>query len=117
MYDLELYKKIIQKIKDYLGERYNENLFLSGGCFWFANYCVSHMQHVYLMFNKEQEHCAVEIQNQLYDITGRIAARNYVWATSQNVAYMKQHYIPAFDIKDLEEYLDEQILLLKSKEI
>lgn len=109
MYDFELYVEVVQKIKEYFGTQFDEALFLHGGCYWFASYLNGHLLDSYIMFNKEREHCAIEIQTKLYDITGRIASHHYVWASQRNIAYMKQHYIPAFDTNALESYLNQNV--------
>ncbi|MDD5936030.1 MAG: hypothetical protein PUC65_10810 [Clostridiales bacterium] len=107
LYDFDRYEEIIQKIKSYYGTSFREELFLQGGCYWLADYLHNHLTHSYIMINKEKEHCAIEIQNELYDITGKITSRHYVWATERNIAYMKKHYRPKFNTQALEQFLNE----------
>ncbi len=107
MCDYDRYEEIIQRIKIYYGSQFQEELFLKGGCYWLADYLHRHLTSSFIMMNKEQEHCAIEIQNQLYDITGKISSRRYVWANERNLAYMKKHYRPNFNVRALERYLEQ----------
>ena len=107
--DFEVYRKCVQKMKDYFGEQYDEQLFLQGGCFWFAEFLHRHTMQSFIMMNKEKEHCAIEIGNELYDITGKIPKRGYNWATKRNLEYMKKQYTPSFNVLKLERYLTKEM--------
>ncbi len=109
MRDLEVYRKCVQKMKEYFGERFDEQLFLQGGCYWFAEFLHRHTMQSFIMMNKEQEHCAIEIGNDLYDITGKIPKRGYKWATRRNIEYMKKQYKPSFNVTRLERYLAKEM--------
>lgn|GEM_PF-1931367 len=105
MCDYEIYASTVQALQRYFGKDAVNELFLHGGCYFFASYLHSHMKNSFIMFNKEREHCAIEFQNELYDITGKIGRKDYKIATPRQLDYMKKRYIPDFNEKDLIVYL------------
>lgn len=105
MSDYEIYDLTIHRIKKYFANKDVDELFLHGGCYWLANYLHERLSLSFIMFNKEKEHCAIEFHNELYDITGKINSKQYRLATERNLEYMKKHYIPTFDVKNVEHYL------------
>jgi len=115
MRDLDLYDYIVDCIYEYFEDRNVEDLFLHGGCYWFASYLHERLKHSFLMFNKEKEHCAIEIQNKLYDITGCIKSTNYVLASNRQLKYMAKNYTPNFDQYKLEKYLDHMLSCVERK--
>ena len=48
---------------------------------------------------------ALYFENGLYDIRGRISAKNFHPASEREISFMKKNYVPKFDVKKLEEYL------------
>lgn len=109
MRDIELYNYTIANIYHYFKEDDVEELFLHGGCYWLASYLHARLKQSFIMFSKEKEHCAIEIQNKLYDITGHINSKTYTWASNRHIKYMEKNYIPNFDTDDLESYLDHML--------
>ena len=109
MRDYEIYTSTVYALQQYFGRDAVKELFLHGGCYFFASYLHSHMKNSFIMFNKEEEHCAIEFQNEIYDITGKIGRKNYRIATGRQIDYMKKKYIPAFSEKELLSYLEKSI--------
>lgn len=109
MSELEIYAKSIAAIERFFHGSDIRPLFLQGGCYWLADYLHSKMINSYIMFNKDKEHCAIEFNYKLYDITGQINSKNYVCATERQISYMKKHYQPEFDGKKLSLYLNQAL--------
>lgn len=107
---LSKYNQIISKIKEYFKEENCEELFLHGGCFFLANYIHSKIPGSYLVLNKQQEHCAININGKIYDIRGKISSNGFSKATDRNISYMKKNYKPNFNTEKLLEYLESEAI-------
>jgi len=101
------YNNTINKIKEYFNKENYEELFLHGGCFFFANYIQKQIPGSYLVLNKQQEHCAICINGKVYDITGKISGKGFEKATERTYSYMRKNYKPKFDEKKLLNYLEQ----------
>jgi len=99
---LEEYEKVKRFLGRYFSNKDWYELFLYGGCYWFANYIKNRVDGSYLMINRQAEHCGVCIGGKLYDITGRISKEGYIVAGEREMSYMKRNYKPDFDIERLE---------------
>lgn len=62
---------MFDKIRESLLDKYKETDFLNGGCYIFAK-LVSDTYGGEIYINRLLEHCAVYLEGQLYDITGKI---------------------------------------------
>lgn len=71
-------------------------IFLNGGCYFFSTITKHFFPESIIMFNKNQEHCAILYKNKLYDISGIISKNEYLVATEKNLNYFKKYYKPYF---------------------
>ena len=106
---MDIYDQIVKAIRDYLQIDDYQSMFLSGGCYWFAATVASLVPNAYLMLNRSKEHCAVMVDQRLYDITGRISKDGYVYASEKEVQYMKKHYVPRQNLTSLDMYIQARI--------
>lgn len=105
-----IYENVINLLKIYFPEHQVKELFLEGGCFWLANFLHHRIENSFILFDKEKEHCGIEFQNNLYDITGKISRRGYFIASDEQLEYMKKNYRPNFDVTKLTKYLDAELM-------
>ena len=104
-----LYNKVICLLASYFTEPGWEKLFLSGGCYWLANFLHQQLRSSKLMINRAQEHCAIAFGIGIYDVTGRISHNGFHEANSREVSFMKKNYIPCFPADQLERYLKKSL--------
>lgn len=102
---MERYLQIVHLLRAYFKED-TERIFLSGGCFFFAELLQQQIHHTVIVLNREREHCAAEISCYgVYDITGKIKGSNYHLVTSREMAFMKKNYIPEFNKELVLQYV------------
>lgn len=92
-------------LEQYFSRKDWKTLFLNGGCYWLANLLHQGIRESTIMINKTEEHCALYFENGLYDVRGRISAKNFHRAEEREISYMKKNYVPKFDTDRLERYL------------
>lgn len=102
---MESYIRIMKLLKLYFAQDGWEKYFLSGGCFWLADYLHRRIRDSVIMINRVEEHCALYFEQKLYDVRGDISKYNFHRASPREIMFMKKNYIPAFDSKKLESYL------------
>ncbi len=102
------YLKILGLLENYFEEKNWKRLFLTGGCYWFADFLHRGISGSDIMINRVQEHCALAFENGVYDITGQICSQDFHLASDREICFMKKHYIPKFDTQKLERYLVSQ---------
>ena len=107
--DMELYKTIVRAIRDYMKTDDYMALFLTGGCYWFASLVAANVPNSYLMINYRLEHCAVMVEQKLYDITGPISKEGYTYADERQIKYMKKNYRIDIDLTALEQYIRNRV--------
>lgn len=114
---MEIYDTIVKAIRTYLQEEDYITLFLNGGCYWFATVVADLVPNSYLMINRTQEHCAVVVEQKLYDITGPISKQGYQYADEKDVCYMKKHYWLHRNLEELNSFIQSEvnIMLLKHR--
>ena len=108
---MQYYEKILDALKAYFTMKNWKDLFLHGGCYWLANVLHLGIPASSIMINRKEEHCALFFQNGLYDIRGKISAKQFRIAGERDICFMQKNYIPQFDVKKLEEYLTGLLLL------
>ena len=103
---MELYLKTLELLVSYFDTKDWKRYFLQGGCYWFANYLNQRILDSVLMINRMEEHCAIRLSDGLYDVSGKISPYGFHRATEREISFMKKNYIPKFDVKMLEKYLE-----------
>ncbi len=103
--NMEIYVELLKALENYFQGNDWKKYFLSGGCYWFANYLHSRVADSLLMINRVEEHCAIFIANGLYDVRGKISPYGFHKASEREICFMKKNYIPKFDVNLLEKYL------------
>lgn len=78
---------------------------MEGGCFWLASFLSMRIPNSSLWINRYEEHCALAIDGELYDIRGKISKCDFHKASQREISFMKKNYIPKFDTRGLENYL------------
>ena len=106
---LPYYRKIICALENYFTEKNWRKLFLTGGCYWFANILHQEIRDSIIMINRIEEHCALYFENGLYDVNGRISVKNFHNASEREISFMKKNYIPKFDQMKLEQYIQNTV--------
>jgi hypothetical protein len=104
-----LYKRLLLSLEQYFKSKDWQKLFLSGGCYWLANYLSTQIPGSYLVINRAEEHCAICINGKIYDVRGNISKYGFHRATDREIAFMKKNYKPRFNASDLEEYLQQYL--------
>lgn len=99
------YIKVLKLLESYFSDKNWKSLFLNGGCYWLAETLHRGIDNSQIMINRVDEHCALAFENGLYDITGRISAKNFHRASQRENNFMKKNYIPKFNTKMVEQYL------------
>lgn len=67
--------------------------YLHGGCYYFACLLKYYYKDEIIMINKEYNHCAIKINNQIYDASGLVEdITNYNEATKQDIEYIKDNF-------------------------
>ena len=107
----EIYDLIISLLSSYFNRRDWRKMFLSGGCYWLANYLCSIIPNSYLVRNMNWEHCAICVNGKVYDVTGRISSKDFHKATNAEIELMQKEYVPSFNTKNREQYLTENLRL------
>lgn len=102
---MQYYQKILRLLERYFADKDWKRLFLSGGCYWLADVLHQGISGSVIMINRIEEHCALYFENGLYDIRGRISAKNFHAAKEAEISFMKKNYQPKFDTKKIENYL------------
>lgn len=105
--NLMIYHQIIQAIFHYYQGRDVRYMFTHGGCFWLASVLNHHIEDSIIVLNRTLQHCACNFNHGVYDISGRISARDFYPATPKDIFYMKKHFIPDFDTAKAELYISE----------
>lgn len=103
------YKMILNILEDYFEESGWKKLFLNGGCYWLADTLHQGITGSRIMINRIEEHCALYFENGLYDVRGKISARDFHIAGEREISFMKKNYIPHFDVNRLEQYLRTEL--------
>ena len=106
---MNYYDQVLYALECYFADRRWKKLFLRGGCYWLANMLHQGIKGSIIMINRVEEHCALYFDKGLYDVRGRISTQNFHRAGEREISFMKKHYVPRFDVKQLEEYLRENI--------
>jgi hypothetical protein len=106
---MNYYLKVMDALGRYFKEEDWKRLFMKGGCYWLADLLQKGIPHSYIMINRMEEHCGVFFNNGLYDVRGRIPTRFFQAAEEKDISYMKKHYHPEFDTKELERYLNASL--------
>lgn len=83
-----------------------KRLFLQGGCYWLADVLHQGIAGSFIMINREEEHCALDFEGGLYDVSGRISRRNFRLAEERDIRFMQKNYKPGFDGERLRQYLE-----------
>lgn len=104
---MQYYRKILDLLEDYFHENDWKKYFLTGGCYWLADYLHQGIAGSVIMINRIEEHCALYFDYGLYDVTGKISKINYRAAGDKEISFMKKNYIPKFDTHKLQLYLSE----------
>ena len=104
--ELQYYLKLLEILEVYFGESKYKKLFMEGGCFWLASYLKERIPGAKLWINRNEEHCALYFDDALYDVRGKIPKTNFHEASEREISFMRKNYVPKFDVKKLENYLD-----------
>lgn len=112
---IQYYEKVMKALSDYFIMDHWRQLFVQGGCYWFANLLYQGIADSIIMINRGEEHCAIYFENGLYDVRGRISQKNFKIAGDREISFMKKNYIPGFDTEKLENYLTMKGLINKDK--
>lgn len=102
---MHYYEMVLNALENYFNNKDWKKLFLSGGCYWLANMLHRQIRESTIMINRIEEHCALYFENGLYDVCGRISAKNFRIAGERDISFMKKNYVPGFDTEKLERYL------------
>lgn len=106
---MQYYIEIMDLLAKYFNENKWQKYFLCGGCYWLADYLHSIINNSVIMINRIDEHCALYFNDGLYDVTGKISMKNYVVAGERELSFMKKNYIPKFDTRKVQQYLEENL--------
>lgn len=106
---MQYYRKIMNLIETYFKEKNWQKYFLKGGCYWLADFLNHGIKDSVIMINRMEEHCAIYFCGGLYDVTGRISAKNYVVAGKKEIFFMKKNYVPKFDTHEVLRYLENNL--------
>lgn len=102
------YRRVIKFLDDYFACDDWERLFLKGGCYWLSEILHRGIRNSEIMVNRIEEHCALAFGSGLYDVTGRISAKDFHRASAREICFMKKNYVPRFDTRTLEQYLTDK---------
>jgi len=100
-------------LEQYFSEKNWEKLFLTGGCYWLADFLHQGIQGSIIMINRVEEHCALYFEKGLYDVRGKISTKNFYAAKEREISFMKKNYLPQFDTEQVTHYLNS---ILKQEE-
>lgn len=106
---MELHEKLVGIFDSYFDREDWYKLFLNGGCYWYASVLCELVECAYLVINRETEHCAVNIDGKIYDITGEINKYGFRKASDRDISFMKKNYKPNFDTVELSKFLIEKL--------
>ena len=98
---------VLAALASYFHNRDWKSLFLTGGCYWLADFLHDGIQDSVIMINRIEEHCALYFEHGLYDVRGRISTKDFRRAQERDIRFMKKNYVPHFDTKKLEQYVRE----------
>ena len=99
MTDIEKYYDICDAILACFDTvKHGKYVLTHGGCFWFANKIHEHIPSSYIVLNRGMQHCAVMIDNSVYDATGSICKQNFVLASAKDIEYMQKNFKPNIDL-------------------
>lgn len=104
--NMEIFEKVILTIQNYFSGKDILQLFLHGGCYWFAITLHQYIPDSVIVLNRKMQHCASLFNDGVYDIRGRIPSSGFCIATTEDMKYMQKHFIPNFDTKHLKAHLD-----------
>lgn len=108
---MQYYEKILNALKSYFNSKSWKELFLHGGCYWLANVLYQGIPSSQIMINRMEEHCALQFNNGLYDVRGKISPKYFKIAKVKDISFMQKNYVPKFDVEKLEEYLALSLLI------
>ena len=103
---MDVYQDYVNKLKVYFKGKNVKNLFLHGGCYFFAKNLVKKLKGGRIYWNRKLMHCAVLYDKQLYDFTGKISKKDFIPADESAIKYMEKHFVPDFDVQRLQSYLN-----------
>lgn len=102
---MQYYQTILNLLEQYFSDKNWKKLFLSGGCYWLADLLHQGIDGSVIMINRIEEHCALYFEHGLYDVRGRISAKNFHEAGEREIRFMKKNYRPKFDTDRVVQYL------------
>ena len=102
-----IYNHIIQAIFHYYHGRDVRYMFTHGGCFWLASTLNQYIQDSIIVLNRSLQHCACSFNHGVYDISGRISAKDFYPASKKDICYMQKHFIPDFDTSRLDFHISK----------
>lgn len=107
---MEVYIELLQLLENYFGKKDWKKYFLQGGCYWFADYLHKRIRNSVLMINRQEEHCAIRLEDGVYDVRGKISSYGFHPATEREIVFMRKNYVPQFDVEALEEYMKKNTM-------
>ena len=111
---MQYYEKFVSALEEYFKEKNWKKLFLQGGCYWFAKTLHQGIPMSHCMINRAEEHCGLFFENGIYDVSGKVSSSDFRYATERDISFMKKNYVPHFDTKSLESYLEKNKILVCS---
>lgn len=99
MTDIEKYYDICDTILACFDTvKHGKYVLTHGGCFWFAKKVHEYIPSSDIVFNRCMQHCAVMIDNSVYDATGCISKQYFKSASAKDIEYMQKHFKPNIDL-------------------
>lgn len=84
---MQYYRMIMNLLEVYFKEKDWQKYFRNGGCYWLADFLHYGIEDSFIMINRMEEHSTLYFCGGLYDVTGRISAKNYVMEGEKNYVH------------------------------
>lgn len=82
---IQYYEKLMKALSDYFIMAHWKQLFVQGGCYWFANLLYQGIADFIIRINRVEEHCVIYFNHGLYDVRGRILQKNFKIANDREI--------------------------------
>ncbi|MCR5716695.1 MAG: hypothetical protein K6G23_07620 [Lachnospiraceae bacterium] len=109
---MQYYETLLAALDSYFAhDSHWKELFLHGGCYWFASTLQQRITPSTLYINRATEHCALYFDHGLYDIRGKISPYGFHPASEREISFMTKNYKPKFDVATLCNCLQQDGIL------
>src|SRR5699024_6689971 len=87
------YLSVVQRLVRCFHDQDWKTLLLKGGCYWQAEPLQQGNRDSKIVIKRVEEHCAVAVDNGIYEVTGRISGKTFHIASPREISFMKKNYI------------------------